>query len=458
MEKEEIGLILDEQRRFFASGATLSIRYRLEMLRKLRSLIISHEDEVRDALWKDFRKPGFEVIATETGFVLKELSLAIRSLKRWSKGRRARTPIVHFIAHSHITPQPYGQVLILSPWNFPFQLSFLPLIGAIAAGNCVMLKVSRQAPEINKVMVRILSNLPKELVMIVNGDHTVSEYLLDHRFDYIFFTGSSRIGKYVMEKAAANLTPVSLELGGKNPCIVMDDAKLEYAARRIAWGKFINAGQACVSPDYLLIDRKVSDRFLSLIKKEINKFYGDDPAGSPDFARIISSENVIRLSQLMKTGKIVTGGDLDIEECFVAPTVIKDIKPGDAIMKQEIFGPVLPVIDFEDINEVYGIIEKNPKPLAVYIFTRSRLKARRVLASTQSGTAVINDTVIQIASPFLPYGGLGPSGMGRYHGRRSFETFSNMRSVMTKSNLLDIPLRYPPYSNLKSRVIRMFMR
>jgi aldehyde dehydrogenase (NAD+) len=458
MEKEEIRLIIEAQRKFFATGKTFNIEYRLDTLKKLRSLIILHEQEIVDALWNDFHKPEFEVIATESRFVIKELNYTIRKLRSWAKSRNVRTPIVHFLSHSYVAPQPYGQVLVLSPWNFPFQLAFMPLLGALAAGNCVVLKTSRQVPNINVVMEKILSHFPKELVAMINGDHTVSEYLLDEKFDYIFFTGSCRVGKYVMQKAAANLTPVSLELGGKNPCIVAADARLDYAAKRIAWGKLINCGQTCVSPDYLLIDKKVRDKFLELISKEIRLFYGDNPEKSNDFARVISSENVHRLSGLMKNGQIVTGGTTDSETRYVAPTIIKDVKPGDPIMKEEIFGPVLPVIDFEEFDEIYDIINQHPKPLSVYIFSGNKKLVREFLKKTQSGNASVNETVMQIASPYLPYGGVGYSGLGRYHGKKSFDTFSNQRSVLVKSNLLDIFLRYPPYSGLKTKIVSWLMK
>jgi aldehyde dehydrogenase (NAD+) len=421
-------------------------------------LIIRHEQEIADAMWKDFHKPEFEVIATESRFVLKELNYTIRKLKCWSGNRRVRTPLVHFLSHSYIVPQPYGQVLILSPWNFPFQLAFLPLLGALSAGNCVILKVSRQVPCIADVMKKILGHFPQELVAMIDGDHSISDYLLDQKFDYIFFTGSPLVGKHVMQKASVNLTPVSLELGGKNPCVVASDARLDYAAKRIAWGKLINCGQTCVSPDYRLVDKKVKDRFLVLISKEIRLFYGDNPKQSKDFARVISAENVNRLSALMTSGQIVIGGITDPGSGYVAPTIIMDVKPDDPIMQEEIFGPVLPVIDFEEFEEVYGIIELNPKPLATYIFSRNKKLIRDFMMRTQSGNAGVNETVMQIASPYLPYGGVGNSGIGRYHGKKSFETFSNMRSVLVKSNLLDIWLRYPPYSKLKTKVVSFLMR
>ena len=458
MNFEEIREVLDNQRKFFATGKTLQTGYRIKVLKKMRSLILEYEPQIKEALWKDFHKPEFEVVATETRFVIKELNLAIRKLRRWSSPRRVWTPIVHFIASSRVVPQPYGQVLVLSPWNYPLQLSMVPVIGALAAGNCVVLKVSQQVPHSNAVMKRIIDALPPELIMLLNGDHTVSEQLLNHRFDYIFFTGSCKIGRYVMEKAAVNLIPVSLELGGKNPCIVTADARLDFAARRIVWGKFMNAGQTCICPDYLMIDRKVKDHFMELLKKEIITSFGAEPEKSPDFARIINSNNVSRLVTMMKSGEIVTGGRAVPEDCFVSPTVLTDVKPGDAVMEEEVFGPVLPVIDFVDFNEVYEIIEQHPKPLAVYIFTSDKKVAREFLSKTQSGTAAVNDTVIQIASPYLPYGGVGCSGLGKYHGKGSFKTFSNMRAVVYKSNLIDFPIRYPPYTKLKTRILGLLMR
>ena len=458
MEKQDIGLIIESHRKFFTTGKTLNTEYRIKILKKLRSLIILHEHDIVDALWKDFHKPEFEVIATETRFVIKELTFAIRKLRSWSRSRRVYTPIMHFLSRSFVTPQPYGQVLILSPWNFPFQLAFVPLVGAIAAGNCVILKVSSQVPNTAMVIEKILKNLPMELVSMINGDHSTNEYLLDQKFDFIFFTGSPAVGRHVLQKAAENLIPVSLELGGKNPCVVAADARLDFAAKRIAWGKFLNCGQTCVSPDYLIIDRKVKDRFLELICGEIKSFYGENPEKSNDYARVISSENVHRLSAFMKTGEIVTGGITDAGSRYVAPTIINNVKPGDLIMQEEIFGPVLPVIEFENFEDVYSIIEQNPKPLSTYIFTQNNKLIREFLRRTCSGNAAINETVLQIASPYLPYGGVESSGMGRYHGKSSFDTFSNLRSVLVKSNLFDIPVRYPPYSRFKAKILKLIIR
>jgi aldehyde dehydrogenase (NAD+) len=458
MENKEILLILEKQRKFFDSGKTQDVRFRLEMLKKLRSLTFQYEPEIKEALWVDFHKPAFEVMATESRFVIKELNYAIRKLGSWSKSRRVKTPLVHFISHSYVKPQPYGQVLILSPWNFPFQLSFVPLLGALAAGNCVVLKTSRQTPRISAVMEKIISHFPPELLVMINGNHDVSDFLLSQKFDYIFFTGSCKTGKYVMGKAAENLIPVSLELGGKNPCVVAADAKLDFAAKRIAWGKFLNAGQTCICPDYLLIDKKVKEEFLNLLVSEIRSFYGENPKESDHFTRIINPANVERLAALMAKTDIIYGGKSDPESCYVSPTIVHHVRTEDPIMQEEIFGPILPVIEFDNINEVYAIIEKNPNPLAAYIFTRCKRLSREFLLKTKSGSAGVNETVMQIASPYLPYGGIGVSGLGRYHGRKSFETFSNMRSVLVKSNFLDIFLRYPPYTPFKEKVVGWLMK
>lgn len=458
MEYEEIRSLISAQKAYYASGKTLDVSYRLESLRKLKTLILENEKAIVSALRADFGKPEFEVLATETRFVLKELNHTIRNLRRWARARKVYTPLVHFLSFSRVLPQPYGQVLILSPWNFPFQLTFLPLVGAIAAGNCAIIKVSRQVPETSAVMEKILEAFPRDHIAFMNGDHSVSEYLLNQQFDYIFFTGSTKIGRYVMQKAAGNLTPVSLELGGKNPCVVAADARLEYAAKRIAWGKFLNGGQTCICPDYVLVDRRVKDKFLEHITHAVKEFFGDDPASGGNFARVISSAAAERLELLMKCGKVITGGIADRKSRYVAPTVLADVSTDDPVMREEIFGPVLPIVEFSDFEDVYRIISKYPAPLATYIFSRNRRLINEFIARTKAGTAGINDTVMQIASPYLPYGGLGLSGLGRYHGKKSFETFSNMRSILEKSNLFDVPVRYAPYTRFKISIIKLLMR
>lgn len=458
MHKEDLEKILETQRNFFSSGKTLDINYRLENLKKLRSLILSHEDELNEALYKDFHKPYFEVLGTESRYVVAEISMMIRKLRKWSGKHRVSTSLTNFPARSYILPQPYGQVLILSPWNYPFQLSMIPVMAALAAGNCVVLKVSQKVPRTLEVISKIINNFPKELIVFVEGEHSLSDFLLNFPFDYIFFTGSPAVGKKVMLKAAENLTPVTLELGGKNPCVVAADANLGLAAKRIASGKFLNAGQTCIAPDYMLIDNKIKDDFLELLVKEIKSFYGEDPSLSPDYCRMINAGKTERMESFMKDGEIIAGGIADPGNCYVAPTIITGIKPEDPVMQEEIFGPVLPVISFNDFSEVYSVISKNPKSLAAYIFTTSKKLAGEFMSKTQSGSAAVNDTVMQIASPHLPFGGIGPSGMGRYHGWKSFETFSNMKSVMEKSNLIDIPVRYPPYTAIKEKMLRLLMR
>jgi aldehyde dehydrogenase (NAD+) len=458
MDQKEIQLALENQRKFFKTGQTLAIDFRVDILKKLRSLLLNNEKEIIDALWTDFHKPRFEALATETRFILKELNFAIRSLRRWSRTKRVPTPLAHFLSYSYITYQPYGQVLVLSPWNYPVQLAFVPVIGAIAAGNCVVLKTSQQVPRSNAIMEKIIAALPEEVIFMANGDHTISDFLLDYKFDYIFFTGSTRIGRHVMQKASENLTPFSLELGGKNPCVVAADADLEHAAKRITWGKFMNAGQTCICTDYVLADNSIKDKLLQLISDEITSFYGSDPKSSNDFARIINLSSFNRIAAQISCGRVVAGGKTDPESLYVSPTVLTDISPDDEIMKEEIFGPVLPVIGFDSFEDVYGIIERNPNPLAVYIFSKSNKLIKEFLKRTKSGTAGVNETVMQIASPYLPYGGVSVSGIGRYHGRKSFETFSNARSVLRKSDLFDLTLRYPPYNSFKEKIIKMLLR
>jgi aldehyde dehydrogenase (NAD+) len=458
MGKEEIEQILENQRIFFKSGKTLDIDYRLDNLKKLKSLILTHEPDLIKALYQDFHKPEFEVLGTESRFVVAELNMLIRNLRKWARKQRVRTSIVNFIAGSYIEPQPYGQVLVLSPWNYPVQLSLIPAMSALAAGNCVVLKLSQKVTETGEVISRILSHFPEGLITMIKGEHGLTDYLLNYKFDYIFFTGSTQVGKMVMTKAAENLCPVTLELGGKNPSVVAADAKLDFAAKRIASGKFLNAGQTCIAPDYLIVDEKVKDRFLELLIKEIKSFYGDNAAESKDFCRMINQEKAARMKSLMENAQVVLGGRTDVENCYVEPTIITDVMPDDPLMQEEIFGPVLPVIAYRDFSEIFSIIGRNPKSLSAYIFTTDKKLAGEFLAGTQSGSAAINDTVMQVASLHLPFGGIGASGIGRYHGRKSFETFSNMRSVMVKSNLLDISMRYPPYTSLKAKFLKLLLR
>jgi aldehyde dehydrogenase (NAD+) len=458
MNTYEIPGIIEKQRVFFNTHKTKDLDFRIQNLKKLKEIIQAYEDKICLALWEDLHKPKFEAYATEVGLVLQELTLQIRKLKKWSRPKKVKTSLIHFFSRSYIHSEPYGNVLIFAPWNFPFQLLFNPLLGAISAGNCVVMKPSRHTPHVSEIMEEMISsNFDPAYIALVKGGKDINKALLNEKFDYIFFTGSQRIGRIVMEAASRNLTPVCLELGGKNPCIVDKDANINLAAKRITWSKFFNAGQTCVAPDYLLIHKDVKEEMIEKIKFFILSFYGSEPKKSQDYNHIVNQANVERLSELIKSGKVIFGGEVDITQKYVAPTLIDDVKPGDPVMQEEIFGPVLPILEFNHIDEALGIINNMPKSLSLYIYTNNSKLQKEILHKTSSGNGAINDSVIQFSNPLLPYGGVGESGMGKYHGKKSFETFSNLKSIMKKTNLFDLPVRYPPYSSLKLFIAKKFM-
>ncbi|MFN8207458.1 MAG: aldehyde dehydrogenase [Bacteroidales bacterium] len=445
------------QRKFFATLLTRDTRFRKASLISLRDEIRAKEKEICQALEIDLGKSQFEGYATEVGLVLKEISLQIKNLHRWAGPRRVRTPLSHFFSFSYIQPEPYGVVLIIAPWNYPFMLTFTPLAGAVAAGNCVVIKPSQHAPATGKIMEEIIRNVfQEEHVSLFQGGREMNEVLLREPFDYIFFTGSVPVGKLVMEAASKNLTPVSLELGGKSPCIIDADADLVTAARRVVWGKFTNAGQTCVAPDYLFVHRSIKSLFLALLEKTTREFYGPEPMNCPDYPRIINPENVDRLAGLLGKGTVLTGGTFNREKKYFAPTIVDEVVPSDPVMQDEIFGPILPVMVFDELAEAVAFINSRSKPLALYYFGNKIKVARQVLQETSSGGACINDTVMHFANHHLPLGGVGNSGMGRYHGRFTFETFSNPKAVIRKINYPDISLRYPPYKG-KLKWIRRFI-
>ena len=457
MEVSEIQSLIENQRKFFLTQKTKNTEFRIKNLKKLLKTVQAYENSICKALSLDLHKPELEAY-TEVGLVIQELKLHIRKLKKWAKPKRVRTPLVHFISKSYFFPEPYGNVLIFSPWNYPFQLLMIPLIGAMSAGNCALLKTSRRAPHTADVINEIISsNFDPGYITLLKGDNEVNRVLLESKLDYIFFTGSVNVGKKIMEAASKNLTPVSLELGGKNPCIICKDADIDLAAKRITWSKFYNAGQTCVAPDYLLVQKDIKEKLLNKIKLFITEFYGKEPSESPDYPRIINAANVERLEGLMRSGNIISGGNTNVSENYVAPTLIDNVKPGDLIMQEEIFGPVLPVIEYDNIDEIFPLINNNPKPLSLYIFSKSRKLQKYIFNRTSSGNGAINDAIIQFSNPYLPYGGVGESGMGRYHGKSTFDTFSNFRAIMKKSNFPDIPLRYPPYTRWKTRVVKKFL-
>ena len=459
MQTEQITDIIKAQEKFFISGVTKDVRFRIDCLKKMKQAILACQHKLNDALWADLHKPEFESYSGEVGFVLQELNIHLRGIKKWSKPKRVRSPLLHFISKSQIYPEPYGRVLIFSPWNFPFQLAFTPLVGAMAAGNCIMLKPSQHTPHTAAVMEEIIEqNFDPQYIAFFKGGREINNRLLDEKYDYIFFTGSPGVGKKIMEKASKDLTPVSLELGGKNPCIVHRDAHITFAAKRIAWGKFFNAGQSCVAPDYLLIHNEIKDKFLDKMVYFINSFYGKDPKNSDDYLRIVNRSNIERLQGLTTKGRIIAGGDSDLNEKYFAPTLIDDVQSDDPIMQNEVFGPILPVMSYDNIEEAVEIITQKPKPLTFYLFTNSRKLQEDLLKRISFGCACLNDTVKQYINPNLPFGGVGESGMGRYHGKKSFETFTNYKSVLRKTNLFDFTLRYPPYTKRKLSLIRRLIR
>ena len=434
---------------FFATGRTRDLAFRKAALVRLRQSLIAHEREIADALHADLHKSAEESYLTETGMVLAEIRDQIRHLDRRARPQRVASPLFLFPSRGRILHEPKGVVLILAPWNYPLQLALSPLVGAIAAGNCVALKPSTTSSATLDILQAILAEcFAPEHVALFDGDHTQTDSLLDCRFDHIFFTGGATFGRTVMVRAAEHLTPVTLELGGKSPCIVDRTADPDLAARRIVWGKLLNAGQTCIAPDYLFVHRDLRDTLLTRMAEVINQFYGPDIRRSETYPRIISDKAFARLCGYLDGAgvRILLGGERDASERFIAPTLVDAPDPQSPLMQEEIFGPILPVYTFNNIEEPLDFINGRPKPLALYYFG-DRRTGRRVLHATTSGGACLNDTIMHVTAPALPFGGIGASGTGRYHGRASFDTFSNIRSVLASPRRFDLPLRYPPYRN-----------
>ena len=454
----DIKSVLEKQRDFFESGATRGMGFRIDSLKRLRKAIGEYEGEILDGLKQDLNKSSFESYETELGMVREELNYCIKHLSKWAKPRRVRTPFTHFPAASYVYPEPYGCVLVMSPWNYPFQLTIAPLIGSIAAGNCTVLKPSAYSPHTSEAIAAMIGAcFDQSYIAAVLGGREANQTLLDEKFDYIFFTGGVTVGKLVMESAARHLTPITLELGGKSPCIVDREADIELAAKRITWGKFLNAGQTCVAPDYLLVHSGVKDELLGKMARYIRDFYGDDSFGpESDLPRIVNEKHFHRLQGLMRQGKIVAGGQFDETTLQIAPTIIDGITWEDPIMQEEIFGPLLPVLTYEDLAEVVRDVNSRPKPLALYFFSSNRRHQERILKSISFGGGCINDTIVHLATSYMPFGGVGESGMGGYHGRASFTTFTHEKSILKKSNLVDIELRYPPYRNKLKLLKKVF--
>ncbi|MFZ4520692.1 MAG: aldehyde dehydrogenase [Bacteroidales bacterium] len=456
---EQVRLSCEKQHGFFNTHKTKEIGFRIEQLKVLKKAILAYEERLYDALWKDLHKSKFEAYATEIGLVLTEIGEHIRHLRKWARPKRVFTnQMIHFWSTSRIYKEPYGQVLIIAPWNYPFQLLINPLVGAISAGNCITLKASEYTPHVAEVMgMMIREFFPPDYITLFGGGRESNQALLSQAWDYIFFTGSPVVGKVVMEAAAKNLTPVSLELGGKSPCIVDKDANLKIAAARIVWGKYINAGQTCIAPDYLFVHTSVKSELMELMKKKIVDYFGEDPKSSPDFVRIATVAKTERLAEFIKGAHLVAGGQVDLTERYVAPTIIDQVTPDSPVMQEEIFGPVLPVLEFRELSEVVHYVNTHPKPLALYYFSDSKAKQEEILRTTSSGGGCINEVLMHIANDRLPFGGVGNSGMGHYHGKFSFEVFSHSRSIMKKANFIDVPIRYAPYKN-KISLVKMLIK
>ena len=447
--------IFDKQKSFFRSGRTLDINFRIEQLKKLKEVIKSKEEQILNALNEDLRKSRFEGYITEISMVYEEINLSIRGLRGWSRNKRVKSPITVFPARSYIHFEPFGTALIIGPFNYPFQLNLSPLVGAISAGNTAMIKPSEATMATSNIIKDIIDEA-FDMKYIAYIDPTdgikVMQEILDFDYDYIFFTGSIKVGKIVMRAAAEKLTPVTLELGGKSPCIVDEDAKIGLAARRIVWGKLLNCGQTCVAPDYIYVHKSIKDKFLAALKDEIITQYGEDVQKSPDYVRMVNEREFDRVLSYINNEKIYFGGKSDKSDLYIEPTILDGVTFEDDVMGGEIFGPIMPIIEFDNLDMIIDEINSKDKPLALYYFSQDRRKLKKVLKFTTSGGVTLNDTVMHVSSPYLPFGGIGTSGMGQYHGEESFLAFSNRKAVLDRATWLDMPIRYAPFKNKLSWV------
>ena len=450
--------VINKQREFFNTDKTKDVKFRLEHLKKLKNSIIANEGEIKKALKEDLNKSESESYMTEIGMTLSELSYDIRHVRGWSKNKRVGTPLAHFPARSFISKEPYGVALILSPWNYPFMLLIEPLIGAISAGNCAVLKPSEFAPNTANVIEKIVKEcFEEEYVTVIQGDKDVSQSLIEKKFDYIFYTGGTRVGKIVMQEASKNLVPVTLELGGKSPCIIDEKYSMHLAAKRLLFGKLLNAGQTCIAPDYVLINKNVKDEFINELRKILKEFLGENPVENEDYPKIVNERHFEILTNLIDGENVVIGGKSDENLLKIEPTILDNPKIDSKVMSEEIFGPILPVITYEKIEDAIEYIKKIEKPLALYMFTNDKKIQNKILNEISFGGGCINDTIIHIANSNMGFGGVGYSGIGNYHGKRSFDTFSHERSI-TKKYSLDLPMRYMPYNDFKDKLVKMFLK
>lgn len=459
MTEQEIRCIVDGQRSFFLTGNTLDVEFRIQSLQKLKTFILKYESEIHAAIQKDLGKSNFESYMCETGLTLSEISYMLKHVRSFAKEKRVHTPLAQFHSRSYRKPSPHGVVLIMSPWNYPFLLTIEPLVDAIAAGNTVVIKPSAYSPNTSAVIYRMISEcFSPEYVSVITGGRAENTCLLGEKFDYIFFTGSQSVGKEVMKKAAEHLTPVTLELGGKSPCIVEKSANLKLAAKRIVFGKYLNCGQTCVAPDYIYCDASVKDALLKEIRHQIRKQFGKQPLNNTNYGNIINEKHFQRICSLIDPSKVVVGGEANPEHLQIAPTVMDHVTFQDAVMGQEIFGPVLPVLTYQTLDEAISQIQSMPHPLALYLFTSDQTIAQKVTSRCGFGGGCINDTIIHLATSEMGFGGFGESGMGSYHGKDGFDTFSHYKSIVDKKTWLDLPMRYQPYRALHNKLIHMFLK
>ena len=452
--------ILKKQREFFYSGRTLPVNFRIEMLNKLYSAIKKNEDEINRALKADLGKSEFEGFMCEVGLSLSEISYMIAHTKRFAKRKIVKTPLTHFASTSFTKNSPYGNVLIMSPWNYPFLLTIEPLADAIAAGNTAVVKPSAYSPETSSVMAKIIEEcFAPEYVAMVTGGRKENAELLDKKFDMVFFTGSQAVGKEVLRRCAERLTPAVLELGGKSPCIIDATANIKLAARRIVFGKYLNCGQTCVAPDYILCDKSVKDRFVKAVVSEIKRQYGENPLENLDYGKIINEKHFDRILGLIDKEKTVFGGAANREALQIEPTVMDNVNFDDAVMGEEIFGPVMPIIAYDKFDDIFEILKDKQKPLALYIFSQNKKNIRKITDRISFGGGCINDVVIHLATSEMGFGGVGESGMGTYHGKVGFEAFSHKKSIVDKKTFIDLPMRYQPYNRgLYGKLLRMFLK
>lgn len=443
-----IDSIVENQKLFFHSKATRNISFIKQQLEKLKKEIVRKEKSIYEALYADLKKSNFETYLCEIGFVTAEIDRTLKNLEQWTKPKRVRASILNFPSKDYIYSEPYGNTLVISPWNYPFQLSFAPAIAAIAAGNTVLLKPSEHTPNTSKLIHDLVKNVFEAgHFAVVEGGVSVSTDLLNKKWDYVFFTGSVEVGKIVAQKTAKYLTPTTLELGGKNPCIIDDSVNTKLVAKRIVWGKFINAGQTCIAPDYLLVHSAIKKQLILDIKNEIIAAYGVNPENSLDYTRIINKKHLRRLKLMLEGSEIIFGGKVNEKDCYLSPTLIDEPNPDSKVMKTEIFGPILPIISYDDEEKIKDILHRHEKPLSLYVFSNNTKKSKYYVNNFSFGGGCINDTIIQFGNHRLPFGGVGESGIGAYHGKFGFDTFSHKKSIVFKANWLDIPLRYAPFNN-----------